>query len=202
MCQIGDIRELELRREDKWRDIALRVVCWLNAVEKERFRHLENAVSSPEEHDKLEMAKFTYFLDHFSFALLHIHAPVLALVYAEEYERVLEEYAFLRSGKRRCRPNGGGGSSSLPDPHTPPGMQPNPVLKVFSPAKNRAARLHGAPSHTQHPEVGLVCSACTRPAALLQSVLAQQGLRYRAVLLLWMQIRVGVQVHDLCGAGQ
>lgn len=80
-------------------DCALRIVCWINSVERSKFplKPFEASFSAASGEEGA-MGKFKYFLDHFAFALEHIQAPLLRQEYQEEYQRVLDEYHYLHFG--------------------------------------------------------------------------------------------------------
>ena len=92
MAVIGDFRELDLNKEGAHE--ALKLVCWLNKVEKEKFYPPYGAESIGESEILMCNAKFNYFINAFSDVLLNIEKYKNDWV--EEYNQVITDYNFIR----------------------------------------------------------------------------------------------------------
>eukprot|EP01036_Dinobryon_divergens_P025016 gene25016-33525_t len=97
-AKIGDFRELSLTSpHKKEKDIALRLVCWINSVESKMFYEpFESPISSTTgERDAKE--KFDYFLPIFESILLDPFKSIYIGEYWEEYSKVVSEYVKLQT---------------------------------------------------------------------------------------------------------
>jgi hypothetical protein len=90
---IGDFRELDLSLP--YADEALKLVCWLNAVEKTKFYPPFGANDLEESEVRLSPPKFEYFLEAFQKVL--DHTEVARVQWQEEYQRVHEDYQLVHS---------------------------------------------------------------------------------------------------------
>ncbi|MBC7923430.1 MAG: hypothetical protein H7Z75_20320 [Ferruginibacter sp.] len=91
MAVIGDFRELDLGKPAA--EEALQLVCWLNAVEKERFYPPFGAEDREESEVRLSPAKFGFFLPAFGKVLAQPETG--RHHWQAEYDRVLEDYALI-----------------------------------------------------------------------------------------------------------
>lgn len=91
MAIIGDFRELDLSNEGA--EQALKLVCYINAVEKEQFY----VPFGEEEEMKLCVEKFAYFIPQFKAVLQDTEA--YRDKWEEEYRRVMADYENINSGK-------------------------------------------------------------------------------------------------------
>ena len=87
MAMTGDFREFDPEKKDA--EKILKLVCWMNRVEKEKFYPpfgVSNELSSCHK-------KFNFFIDHFGDALNNIDK--YTNVWKEEYDRVLRDIEML-----------------------------------------------------------------------------------------------------------
>ncbi len=91
MAIIGDFRELDFTQPAA--DKALKLVCWLNKVEKEKFYPPFGADELAENEVEASVPKFEYFLATFGDVLAHpeAHQPD----WQTEYEQVLADYQII-----------------------------------------------------------------------------------------------------------
>lgn len=97
-AKIGDFRELSLDSPKKLeKDIALRLVCWINSVESKMFYEpFESPISSATgERDAKE--KFDYFLPIFESIVLDPFKSTYVEEYWDEYSKVVSEYVKLHT---------------------------------------------------------------------------------------------------------
>ncbi len=93
MAIIGDFRELDLSQAGA--DKALKLVCWLNKIEKEKFYPPFGADETEENEIEASVPKFAYFLEEFSRVLA---APEnYKSDWEAEYQQVLTDYELLHS---------------------------------------------------------------------------------------------------------
>jgi hypothetical protein len=117
-AKIGDFRELTLN--ELWQYEALRVVCWLNSVERELFyKPFESTISASEGEEEGD-GKFKHFLETFEEVLCNPHTPLVQQQSAEEYDRVVREYGQIHgitgdSGHSGNSGSGGSGDSRISD---------------------------------------------------------------------------------------
>lgn len=89
MARIGDFREFDPRREGA--DLALKLCCWMNKVESDRFyRPFED-----EDEIKACVPKFNYFLKIFPEVIQNIEQ--FAADWREEYQRVIADLKKLQN---------------------------------------------------------------------------------------------------------
>lgn len=91
MATIGDFRELNLNKEGA--DEALKLVCYINAVEKEKFY----VPFGEADEIKLCVDKFNYFIPHFKEVLLNPNSVKSA--WEAEYLQVIRDYKKIDGGK-------------------------------------------------------------------------------------------------------
>jgi hypothetical protein len=94
---IGDFRELDLNSPGA--DHALKLVCWINAREKELFYPPFGAGELEENEVVASVPKFNYFLREFARVLRHPETE--QGVWAPEYHQVLQDYARVHSAATR-----------------------------------------------------------------------------------------------------
>ncbi|MEL6535044.1 MAG: DUF6687 family protein [Bacteroidota bacterium] len=92
MAAIGDFREYEPQHPEE--DLALALVCWLNAVEQDRFYAPFDAPESPAQEAKACVPKYRYFLQAFGEVLENSQA--VRSVWEPEYQRVQEDYYLMQ----------------------------------------------------------------------------------------------------------
>ena len=93
MALIGDFRELNL--DNPAADQALKLVCWINAKEKELFYPPFGAGETEETEVVASVPKFNFFLQEFEPVL---QQPEIAqAVWEPEYTRVRQDYARIHS---------------------------------------------------------------------------------------------------------
>lgn len=97
MAVIGDFRELDLAHPAA--DTALKLVCWLNKVEKEKFYPPFGADELEENEVEASVPKFYYFLKAFGDVLRHPEA--YKVDWEEEYNQVLTDYEIIHSPATR-----------------------------------------------------------------------------------------------------
>ncbi|MFA0961494.1 DUF6687 family protein [Roseivirga sp. BDSF3-8] len=98
MARLGDFRELYPAAPQA--DISLKLVCWINTVEKRKFY---GPFEAPEHQDKeaiLCVPKYTYFLQHFRDVLLNTEHYISD--YHQEYQRVIADMQMIRSQSSNC----------------------------------------------------------------------------------------------------
>ncbi|PSR53842.1 hypothetical protein AHMF7605_10085 [Adhaeribacter arboris] len=93
MALIGDFRELDLTHPAV--DQALKLVCWLNKVEKDKFYPPFGADEWEENEVEASVPKFEYFLAAFKEVLTH--PENYKQDWKAEYEQVLADYQILHS---------------------------------------------------------------------------------------------------------
>ncbi|QMU29479.1 DUF6687 family protein [Adhaeribacter radiodurans] len=93
MALIGDFRELDLTNAAA--DQALKLVCWLNKVEKEKFYPPFGADEWEENEVEASVPKFTYFLEVFGEVL--VHPEDFEPDWKTEYEQVLVDYQIINT---------------------------------------------------------------------------------------------------------
>lgn len=92
-ARIGDFRELDLQKPAS--DLALKLVCWINAQETARFYPPFGTVDLEENEVIASVDKFAYFLREFGPVL---HEPErFRPVWEPEYHQVLQDYALIHS---------------------------------------------------------------------------------------------------------
>jgi hypothetical protein len=95
-AKIGDFRELTL--SEPWQYEALRVVCWLNTVERDLFyKPFESTISAADGEEDGD-GKFTHFLVAFEGVLRDPADPMVQQQSAAEYDRVVREYGEIHGG--------------------------------------------------------------------------------------------------------
>ncbi|HAA11959.1 MAG TPA: hypothetical protein DCE41_09780 [Cytophagales bacterium] len=92
MAAIGDFREYEPQRPEE--DLALKLVCWLNAEERKGFYAPFDAPESAAQEAKASVPKYTYFLETFSSVLEDPEA--VRAIWEPEYQRVREDHGLLQ----------------------------------------------------------------------------------------------------------
>ncbi|KAA5548635.1 DUF6687 family protein [Adhaeribacter rhizoryzae] len=90
---IGDFRELDLNKTGA--DHALKLVCWINAKEKELFYPPFGAGETEENEVIASLPKFHYFLREFARVLQQPETE--QAVWGPEYRQVLQDYAQVQS---------------------------------------------------------------------------------------------------------
>ena len=93
MALIGDFRELNL--DNPAADLALKLVCWINAKEKELFYPPFGAGETEENEVVASVPKFHYFLREFERVLLQPESA--RAVWEPEYNRVMQDYVRMHS---------------------------------------------------------------------------------------------------------
>eukprot|EP01038_Epipyxis_sp_PR26KG_P007252 gene7252-9886_t len=94
---IGDFRELRLYNNND--DLALRLVCWLNSVEKKLFyKPFDSPISMSSGEERGE-EKFEYFLIEFSKVLEDPDNIIYSRDYMNEYNKVIDEYNSIENEK-------------------------------------------------------------------------------------------------------
>jgi hypothetical protein len=89
VARIGDFRELDLSRDED--DAALKIVCWIDAEERNRFY-----VPFGEEYEiKACQEKFEWFLTNFGAAV--INPDEFKTVWEKDYLRIKNDYAIIHS---------------------------------------------------------------------------------------------------------
>jgi len=99
MALIGDFRELDLTNPAA--DQALKLVCWLNAKEKELFYPPFGADATEESEVIASVPKFDYFLQEFKAVLLDPEKEQSA--WEPEYQAVGQDYALVQQCKSNIR---------------------------------------------------------------------------------------------------
>lgn len=97
MALIGDFRELDLTQPAAAQ--ALKLVCWLNKVEKEKFYPPFGANDTEENEVIAAVPKFNYFLPAFGNVLAH--PEDYKVDWETEYEQVLADYQRMHSPATR-----------------------------------------------------------------------------------------------------
>jgi hypothetical protein len=92
MALIGDFRELNL--DNPVTDLALKLVCWINAREKEFFYPPFGASETEESEVVASVPKFDYFLREFEQVLLHPEKQEES--WGPEYTTVIRDYKLMR----------------------------------------------------------------------------------------------------------
>jgi hypothetical protein len=93
MAIIGDFRELDLGREGA--DQALKLVCWMNAEEKDKFYRPFGYLEQEGRESELCVEKYIYFLKAFESVLKQTEA--YRKVWLKEYEQMMAHYLLLKS---------------------------------------------------------------------------------------------------------
>ena len=93
MALIGDFRELNL--DNPAADLALKLVYWINAKEKELFYPPFGAGETEENEVVASVPKFHYFLREFERVLLQPESA--RAVWEPEYNRVMQDYVRMHS---------------------------------------------------------------------------------------------------------
>ncbi|WP_026463202.1 DUF6687 family protein [Adhaeribacter aquaticus] len=91
MALIGDFRELDLQVPEA--DKALKLVCWINAKEKELFYPPFGAEEQEENEVMASVPKFNYFLQEFAAVLNDTDA--FKSVWEQEYKEVMAGYKLI-----------------------------------------------------------------------------------------------------------
>jgi len=99
MARIGDFRELDLSKPEA--DLALKLVSWLNAKEKELFYPPFGTEAMEENEAVASVPKFAYFLREFGQVLLHPETE--KEVWQPEYEQVQQDYNRLHSSETKIK---------------------------------------------------------------------------------------------------
>ena len=120
---LGDFRELEWR--DPLADQALKLVCWLNAKEKELFYPPFGALTVRRREDEASAEKFEWFLP--AFGELLENPEVGRDAWESEYSRVHEAAAIMQSAATHLTPYP---EIGLVVVHTP---EPLPYYALFGP---------------------------------------------------------------------
>jgi hypothetical protein len=95
MAIIGDFRELDLSQPAA--DKALKLVCWINKVEKEKFYPPFGADEVEENEMEASVPKFEYFLAAFGDVLAH--PEVYQADWEMEYHQVLADYQIMHGAE-------------------------------------------------------------------------------------------------------
>ena len=93
MALIGDFRELSLSNEED--HLALKLVCWINKVEKERFYAPFSSYEAGKNEMKLCVSKYDFFLQQFDKVLQN--PEEYRHDWQEEYEQVVSGLEILES---------------------------------------------------------------------------------------------------------
>lgn len=93
MALIGDFRELSLNTEEDY--LALKLVCWINTVEKERFYAPFASYEPGKNEVRLCVSKYLFFLQQFGKAL--DDPEDFKHDWQEEYEQVVQDMQVLKS---------------------------------------------------------------------------------------------------------
>lgn len=91
MALIGDFRELTLESEED--HLALKLVCWMNKVEKDRFYAPFSSYEAGKNEMMLCVSKYEFFLPHFEKVLFQ--PAEYQHDYQEEYQQVLNGMEIL-----------------------------------------------------------------------------------------------------------
>lgn len=91
MALIGDFRELDLSQPTAHK--ALKLVCWMNKVEKEKFYPPFGADELEENEMEASVPKFEYFLAEFGKALANPEA--YKVDWQTEYDQVISDYQII-----------------------------------------------------------------------------------------------------------
>lgn len=93
MALIGDFREFNAQNSDSY--YALKLVCWINTLEKKLFYAPFGAQHTPEKEAKLCVEKIEYFLPRFKSVLLN--PEIEKENWEAEYNKVLKDLQLLNS---------------------------------------------------------------------------------------------------------
>ena len=99
MARIGDFRELNLSKAEA--DLALKMVCWINAWEKGMFYPPFGTEEMEENEIVASVPKFEYFLREFGQVLKHPETE--KEVWEPEYQQVRQDYAVLHSAETNVK---------------------------------------------------------------------------------------------------
>jgi len=99
MARIGDFRELDLSKPES--DLALKLVCWLNAKEKELFYPPFGAEEIEENEVVASVPKFEFFLREFAQVLAQ--PETARATWEPEYQQVRQDYDRLHSSATQIK---------------------------------------------------------------------------------------------------
>jgi hypothetical protein len=95
IARVGDFRELKL--DEPWQLDALRICCWMNSVERDRFyRPFESQISAMDGEEDCQ-SKFDYFLSNFCNVLQNPNDATVVEDSKVEFDRVVCEYDELNN---------------------------------------------------------------------------------------------------------